>query len=476
MNRGARLGAALVAPLLVVSTVGVAGGVMARTTAVRWDSRVASIAKKVESLRELRFEHSVPVRFLATAAFKRRVTHDRDKLTKRDRRELQRAEATLRSLGLLEGSVNLLDALNAQQQSDVLAFYDPKKEEVVVRGTGPLDVEHRVTLAHELTHVLQDQHFDLEALQRTADKRNASGPLSALVEGDASRVEQDYVASLSRSERAAYEQSHAAFGDEVKAATKDVPAVVQVLIEAPYALGPEMVNVIRSTGGTRSIDAAFRRPPTTDQQFLDPLTAIHRQASPRVPVPSLAKTERRLGDPDSIGAFGLYLVLASRLDPGAALDTAGRWGADQSVQYRAGARSCLRAAFVGRRPGDTDRIRAGLEQWVAGAPAGVAKVMNDHGRVRLDSCDPGAAAPAPADEKVKAALILVAVRNGLLSEALTARAPESVARCAAVRAVGDPAVLAEVQREARDEHSTTDQATELRNAIRGVIRSCVDRG
>ena len=36
-----------------------------------------------------------------------------------------------------------------------------------MRGT-TLDVEHRVTIAHELTHVLQDQHFDLPKLQKQA--------------------------------------------------------------------------------------------------------------------------------------------------------------------------------------------------------------------------------------------------------------------------------------------------------------------
>lgn len=475
VNFRARVGALIVTASLAVSLLP-AVSVAAGPSAVQWDRSVARIAKKVESLRKLHFEHAVPVRFLGDAAFEKRVTRDHGKLSKQDKRELRSAEVTLRALGLLEGSVDLLDALNAQQQSDVLAFYDPKKEEVVVRGHTPLDVEHRVTLAHELTHVLQDQHFDLEVLRRTAERHHAGGALNALVEGDASRVEHDYLGSLSGSDRAAYDRSHAALTAEVTAATEDVPAVVQVLVEAPYALGPSMVKAIASQRGTRSIDGAFRRPPTTDQQFLDPLTAIHRPRSHRVPVPSLAKGERRLGDPDSIGAFGLFLVLASRLDPGVALDVADRWGADRSVQYRAGGRTCLRATLVGRHRRDTERIRAALEQWVAGAPTGAASVQLDHGRVRFESCDPGATAPAPSDERVKAALILVAVRNSLLAEALQAGASESVARCVAHWAGLDPVVLTEVQREAQDEKATPAQETELRDAVQSGIRTCVQQG
>ena len=47
-----------------------------------------------------------------------------------------------------------------------LAFYDPTDERVRVRGT-EMTVGLEVTLVHELTHALQDQHFDLERLNET---------------------------------------------------------------------------------------------------------------------------------------------------------------------------------------------------------------------------------------------------------------------------------------------------------------------
>ena len=69
-----------------------------------------------------------------------------------------------------------------------------------MRGT-TLDVEHRVTVAHELTHVLQDQHFDLhEAAEAGATTRIPAtrGALKALVEGDAVRIQEDYLAAAVR--------------------------------------------------------------------------------------------------------------------------------------------------------------------------------------------------------------------------------------------------------------------------------------
>ena len=60
----------------------------------------------------------------------------------------------------------------------MLAFYDPDAKEVVIRGgTKFLDVPHRVVLAHELTHVLQDQHFDLNRLEALGAR--CAGPVAA---------------------------------------------------------------------------------------------------------------------------------------------------------------------------------------------------------------------------------------------------------------------------------------------------------
>ena len=69
-----------------------------------------------------------------------------------------------------------------------LAYYDPSGEQVFVRGT-ELTPAVRVTLAHELAHVLQDQHFDLE---RLADQdfagHGAAGPRRGRRRADRGRL------------------------------------------------------------------------------------------------------------------------------------------------------------------------------------------------------------------------------------------------------------------------------------------------
>ena len=64
-------------------------------------------------------------------------------------------------------------------------LYDPKTQLVTVRGKGEIDVATRVTLAHELTHALQDQHFDLANMHKVADEHHAETTARAVIEGDA---------------------------------------------------------------------------------------------------------------------------------------------------------------------------------------------------------------------------------------------------------------------------------------------------
>ena len=83
---------------------------------------------------------------------------------------------------LHEGQRDLLD-------NTVLGFYDPETKKLVVRGTEVTPFV-RDTLAHELTHALDDQWFDLDRPQLdTADDETGFG-FTALAEGDATAVEQ----------------------------------------------------------------------------------------------------------------------------------------------------------------------------------------------------------------------------------------------------------------------------------------------
>ena len=66
--------------------------------------------------------------------------------------------------GVLPADVGYLEALDAYQQGQVLGFYNSQNEELVYAGDAQLDRIEQFVLAHELTHAIDDQHFDLDRL------------------------------------------------------------------------------------------------------------------------------------------------------------------------------------------------------------------------------------------------------------------------------------------------------------------------
>jgi hypothetical protein len=467
----------------VVAIVSATSAVVAPSDAAaastdKWDPRIAVLAAKVEKLRKLDFEHPVPVDFLAEKAFQKTVRVDESKLTQGQRDRVATSAAQLSAIGLVDHGVNLAQKTNALRTADVLAYYSPVTKRVTVRGK-KLDVSRRVTLAHELTHALQDQHFDLQKVERNAanDKNQSLSALQALVEGDAVRVQNAYVEQLSASDQAAYTKEQTADAASVRATLNDnsIPPALEAFSEAPYALGPPMLDVVISQRHDKGVDALFREPPAADAAFLTPTSLFDGSKVKAVAVPKvIGPGEKRVGKPDTFGAFALYLVLALHDDPVVALRVADGWGGDRMVTYRSGGDTCLRAAFVGRTPKDTTAIGGALDRWAAAMPAGSARVVKSHGQITLSSCDVPEARPAPSHSALDA-LSVAANRNQLVGVIAQQGLPLDVAACTADTVVGDPAFLPIFQAAGSDSKLDPTIVTDLRSRVQSVVGDCTAR-
>ena len=383
-----------------------------------WDPAVGRLVPEVEELRDLSFKHPVGVTFLTDAEFREYVAVD-EELDPAYRKSLREAESLLRTVGLIGGPVDLLAALDTSQRSSVLALYDSEEEKIVVRGEPPLDVSQRVTLVHELVHVLQDQHFDIEALGERVEKSTSGSEdaLVALIEGDASRIEAEYVEGLPAAQRRAYDEQEESEIGRVDDELADVPAVVTTLLGAPYAYGPWVVQALVADDGNEAVDRALRRATFTQQIFTDALSVLDPAEPEPVPRVIRGEGERAIGEVESFGAFDLYLVLASRIEPSDALEIAQGWagGRERIVGVDGGA--CMLANIVGVDEDATDAIRQGLEAWAGAGPEGVASVTDVDGLVGLRVCDPneGDAGTSPDAEVERAEVVLVLYDSLLVS-------------------------------------------------------------
>ena len=412
----------------------------------KWDSRLGALPATVERLRGLKFAHPVPLRVLSDSDFKKEVGVN-PKPSAKQKKSTQRFTEQLRAEGLISGRVDLLKAINAEQQSSVLAFYSPNRKEVVVRGLGTPDAAHRVTLAHELTHVLQDQHFDLNRLEAKVrrDPEGDSDALRAFIEGDANRIEDDYVKQLSAADRSAYQKGRDKEASKADQGTKSVPAIVTLIFSAPYRWGPPVLNVLAADGGNRNVDRAFRRGVFTQKLFIEPSAPLTESKPLKVADPKLKSREKAVGKSDGYGAFDLYLLLGSRIDPASALGAAVDWAGGRARTFRSDGRLCTRSVVQAKTARGNDVLAANFVQWAATLPSGMAEVGRRGDAVLVTSCDPGAksalTSPDAAIERAGSLLDLHGeIEASLMKEITKGGGPASAARCFALEIARSPQI------------------------------------
>nr|MDP9333028.1 hypothetical protein [Actinomycetota bacterium] len=315
-----------------------------------WDARLAPIAARVEALRGLKFKHPVRVAYLAAQSFEKKLTTSPADL-KKQRKRIDEVGGLLRAAGLIGANVDLARAVDTTNAAATSAFYDFHAKVVYVRGTGAFTVETRVTLAHELTHVLQDEHFDLPKLERRADDSTSgsSDALRSLIEGDATRIQDRYLSEQSSADKQAYDLLSAKSADQAARRTQHVPALVGTYFSAPYIFGPQVVRVLDEIGGRAAINAALTGPTPSTRIYLDP-TAVND--TPPIPaVPTLNAGEKKLptfsSNEDGFDHFTLYLMLAARLERATALRAADAYSAGSEVLYSRSGVTCFRAALDG---------------------------------------------------------------------------------------------------------------------------------
>jgi hypothetical protein len=311
-----------------------------------------------------------------------------------------------------------------------------------------------------MTHVLQDQHFGLGRLDQLASTDEQDG-FRALVEGDATRIENRYIDTLSPADHRAYDEATSNDTPDLSA----VPPVLLTLFGAPYVLGTDLVDLVDETGGDKAVNAAFDSPPASDAMLLDPFRFVAHDAATDVPVPSLADGETRVDDGD-MGALAIYLFLSTRLDAREALEGVDGWAGDAFVGFERDGRVCVRVAVATVDDDAAVRLEDLLTRWSDAATATAPKVSRAASTVTFESCDPGASADAGPKFDVSA-LTLPAVRAEIGIGLVHNGAPPEAARCVAGKIIDEYSV---------DELTTADpsqfQTPEFVAQVQGFAQAC----
>jgi hypothetical protein len=150
-------------------------------------------------------------------------------------------------------------------------------------GISELSPLFEMTLAHELTHALDDQHFGIDRPELFQQSDEAAAAFTALAEGDARRVELAYNATLSEDDRASIEDDSATATPNF--VPDSVPPILLYEQQFTYNDGQVFVQALVDDGCAVAVDRAFRHPPTTSEDVLEPDTYLEGLPPTSVPVP-----------------------------------------------------------------------------------------------------------------------------------------------------------------------------------------------
>jgi hypothetical protein len=443
------------------------GGIILATrdrshVASRWDPAVLPVVRFVEHERGRTFRHPVAVDLLAPDRFAALVK-SQSTLTAKELAGFDRSVAELRALGLLSGAVDPNTVAGQGRTEEVLGLYQPSTKHVSIQGS-QLTPAVRVTLAHELTHALQDQEVDLAALQRRTD------PVTrAVVEGDAVVVEEAYRRTLSPADADSFQKERAAGVAAAASAEGAAPPPTALANQSlfPYLFGPTFIRAVRQRGGNAAVDRALHHPPRSDADLLDPERWLAGTTPAAVATPRLRAGEAALDPPAPFGQVRLFEVLGSRLSYQQSLDSVAGWRGDRALRFRSRGATCVAVATVFVDAGHADRFVLAARQWAASVPG--ATVAATATTVELRSCDPGPAAPASptVDPPPFKVLSLRASIVGLFLDRGVALAPALCAVDQVVSRVG-PAQLVNYE----NGTGPTDLASGIADATRQAMAAC----
>ena len=229
----------------------------------------------------------------------------------------------------------MIDLLTEQ----IAGLYDPKAHEFYIADWIPLS-DQKMVMAHELTHALEDQHFQIEAWAKAA-RPNDDGELAreAVLEGSAMAAMIDYLLNESgRSLKDLPDIDPSMLVGDMGAtpALKKAPPFLKDALVFPYFAGLTFSADLLKENGWKGLPAVFSKPPISTQQIMHP-ALYHSGKTPSTE--NLPDVGKMLGpdwtklEENVMGEFGWKEVLKQFLGEDRAKTLAAAWGGDRYAVY-----------------------------------------------------------------------------------------------------------------------------------------------
>jgi hypothetical protein len=299
-------------------------------------SEMDEIEGQVRILRGLQQTRQIDREFLTQVQLRQRVIDDF--LADFTQEEAFVDAHVLALFGLLERDFDLWNFYADLFTEQVAGFYDDEDEEMAVICGADFGGPERITFAHEYTHALQDQIYDLEEglgynddLCEADSERCAA--IQALIEGDATLLEEQWLRTYATQEDLADLME---FITSYESPVFDsAPQFLRQDLLFSYIAGLNFVKTLYLDGGWAAVDAAYLNPPLSTEQILHP-ERYPADVPVWLEVPDLSAAlgnEWREIDRGVVGEWDIQAVLNEFLPKAVAADAAMGWGGDYYLAF-----------------------------------------------------------------------------------------------------------------------------------------------
>jgi hypothetical protein len=334
---------------------------------------IATVEQQVQTVRGLTYTSPVSVTPLTQAQIDQRLSKSFDKSYPTD--FYARRSQAWGTIGVIPTGSSIRDALLAFQTGQVTGFYNSTTKRLVYIGDTQLGLNEHFTLAHELTHAIDDQHFGLSRLDGIAARCDDETFMAALgaVEGDAQFWATQVVTRF---------PSEPGGGSETGGSLTGVPPFIVQLELWPYTVGMAFIQQLDDAGGTSRVNQAMRSFPVSTEQVIHPDRWPNDVPQP-VDVPDLSS---QLGsgwsdlDVMTVGEAWLQIMLALRLDADTASSAATGWDGGLYRAWSNGSQAAVVLRTVWDTTQDAQEFADAMTRWIG---TGTAFVVDPVG-TRVD--------------------------------------------------------------------------------------------
>lgn len=248
----------------------------------------------------------------------------------------------LTHVGLIPPEVDLQELVLQLYVEQIAGYYDPARKAFYLADWLP-QLLQRAVVAHEVTHALQDQHFELEAwLAELGPTDDGTLARAAVAEGDAMAAMLAYMLAPTGMEMEDLPgirellQGEAGRVASTYPTFDQAPKALQRLLTFPYVEGTDFVLAVHRAGGWDAVNRLYEDPPASTEQVLHPERYRAPRDAPRAVEPPAGPEGAEPQVRGSWGEFGVSLVLEAALGDSAAANAAARgWDGDAYALYPA---------------------------------------------------------------------------------------------------------------------------------------------